>query len=480
MKTNQSIRELCLKHTDLNEEDIIRLQNLANFLNIIADLVKADVFIDCLTRDPNIAIVVAEAKPSIYPSMYKHSVVGELALRENEPAALRTLETGMITRDLKAITQESANVKQNVVPIKNKVNKTIGVLIMEQDITEDIKHDRNMEILSETTQQLTETLLFFKEIDYENNITYHLNDAIIVFNGKGIAIYSNPVANKLYKNLGYKDDVIGMHFNNLVLNESTFNSVINGEKSKIFEVNVGNLALQVKYAIINNKDEINGLTMLIKDITEIKEKEKELILKSFAIREIHHRVKNNLQTVASIIRLQSRRIDDEAVKKYFEESINRILSIAVTHEILAQNGVDDVDIKTIIEKLKEYVVKYNMIPNKQIDIEIKGDSIYINSDKATSIALVVNELLQNSLQYAFVGEREGKVEVNIQKGLMYSNISVIDNGIGFDLNSIKPESLGLNIVKSIVKDKLMGNLNIISAENGTRIEFDFKNDFKNE
>lgn len=476
MMTKDKLRELCVIHTDLKADDIDKLEKIADILPIIADLVKADVFIDCLTRDPNEAIVVAEAKPSMYPSMYKYTVVGELALRENEPAALRTLETGMITRDLKAITQENATVKQNVVPIKNDEGKTIAVLIMEQDITEDLNHNRHMEILSETAQQLAETLLSFKEADVENSITKHLNDAIVIFDENGFATYANPVAIELYKKLGYKDDIIGMHFNNLVLDGSTYDAAICDRSCNIFDINVGKLALQVKYAVITSKDKIKGLTMLIKDITEVKEKEKELILKSFAIREIHHRVKNNLQTIASILRLQSRRIDNEQAKKYFSESINRILSIAVTHEILAQNGVDDVDIKTILERLKEYILSYGMVPNKDISLEIKGDTIIIDSDKATSIALVVNELLQNSLQYAFIGRDKGEIKVNIQKGIMYSNISIVDDGVGFNVDTNKPGSLGLNIVKNIVRDKLNGNLNIESSSLGTRVEFDFKNE----
>ncbi|WDU82161.1 sensor histidine kinase [Caloramator sp. Dgby_cultured_2] len=157
--------------------------------------------------------------------------------------------------------------------------------------------------------------------------------------------------------------------------------------------------------------------MLIRDITEVKEKEKELILKSVAIREIHHRVKNNLQTIASLLRLQSRRIQDENAKKSFNESINRILSISVTHEILAQNGVDEVDIKTIISKIAESTLNYSLSPNENIKVFINGDSFNIDSDKATSIALVVNEILQNSLEHAFEGKEDGKIEVTIKREL---------------------------------------------------------------
>jgi len=466
------LRELCHIHTNLSEEDISKLEHIADNLPIIADLVKADVFIDCLTRDPNVAIVVAEAKPSICPSMYRHTVVGELALRENEPAALRTLEIGMATRDLKAITQEKMTVKQNVVAIKNEYEKIIGVLIMEQDITEHINKNKQMEILAETTEQLTETILSF--MDNENNITYHVNDAIVMFDKQGIATYSNPVAERLYKKLGYQDNVIGMNFNNLVFDGEEFDNIILEQSFNVKEIDVGKLSLQVKYAVVKQKNRLVAVTMLIKDITEVKEKEKELILKSVAIREIHHRVKNNLQTIASLLRLQSRRIDDELAKKSFRESISRILSIAVTHEILAQSGVDDVDIKTILSRIKDSTLDYGLAPNKKIKILIKGDSFDIDSDKATSIALVVNELLQNSLEYAFKDLDSGFIEVWIQRGSMYSSISIIDNGVGFNIKDIREGSLGLKIVKSIVKDKLSGDIHMNSSQEGTKIIFDFK------
>lgn len=117
------------------------------------------------------------------------------------------------------------------------------------------------------------------------------------------------------------------------------------------------------------------------------------------------------------------------------------------------------------------------MPNiENIIISVEGDIVNINSDKATSIALIVNELLQNSLEHAFKGRDEGRIDISVRKGSIYSSISVTDNGIGFNAKSIKSSSLGLNIVKSMVKDKLNGHLIIDSNKNGTEIVFDFKND----
>ena len=477
------LKKLCKMCTNLSQEDIVKLEKLEGFLPTIADLVKADVFIDCLTRDPNVAVVVSEAKPQTSPSMYKHTVVGQFALMENEPAALRTLQIGMETRDLKAITQENEMVKQNVVPIKNDFGKVIAVLIMEKDITNDVNQNRNMEILSETAQQLAETLLNLHDNDNdkgndnenEKNIIYHLNDAILMFDENAISTYANPVAKKLYKKLGYKDEIVGMHFANLVLNGITFHKIIQGKENSISEIEVGKFCLQVKYAVTGGRDNSVGLIMLIKDITEVKEKDKELILKSVAIREIHHRVKNNLQTIASLLRLQSRRIENEEAKKMFRESISRILSIAVTHEVLARNGLDDVDIKSVLCKIKKSIASYGLESTGNITVELLGDSFMVNSEKATSIALVVNELLQNCLEHGFSNRQSGQIQVVIQQGIMYSNVSILDDGQGFDIEKVGKDKLGLNIVRSIVRDKLNGNLKIESNAKGTKAVFDFEN-----
>lgn len=467
------LRELCREHTNLNNEDIILLEKIAVSLPMIADLVRADVFIDCITKNPSAAIVVAEAKPNVCDSMYKDSVVGELALRKNEPAAIRTLETGTITRDLKALTQENIDVNQNVTPIRNNENKVIGVLIMEQDITGKLNKSRHMEMLTETNEQLTRTLMSFMNV--ENSLTYHIDDAILLFNKDGIAVYANPKAESLYMKLGYKDSIFGMHHGNLALGGNSFERVFSKESIEDFEANIGEMSLQVKYVAINQDDKITGLVMMIKDNTDFKEQERELISKSVAIKEIHHRVKNNIQTIASLLRLQSRRVESEYVKKIFEDSISRIMSIAVTHEMLAQKGIDEVDLKDILFRIKENTLFYKVANERKIIVRIKGDSFLVDSDTATSIALVVNELLHNALEHGFKGKTNGIVEINIQKGHMYSKVIVIDNGSGFSIYDKSTDNLGLNLVKSIVKDKLRGNLSINSDTNGTTVVFDFKN-----
>lgn len=464
------LRTLCEKYTYLKDSDIEVLENIASVMNIFSELIKADLFIDCLTRDPNVAVVVAQSDYS--KSVYNQSVVGEMAYRKNEPAALRTLELGVYSRDIKGITQENISVNQTVLPIKNDNNEVIGVLIMEKDVSRDVDTKRNMKILMETTELLTEALFQKDDIGF----TEYINEAIIIFDAQGIVNYANRGASELYKRLGYQDDIMGMYFKNVAFNNYSLEQIIAEKFVSEHELNIGGLTLEVKYTVMKRKGNVSYVVMLIKDVTEVKEKEKELILKSVAISEIHHRVKNNLQTIASLLRLQSRRIEDPAVKKSFDESINRIHSIAVTHEILAQKGVDNIDIKEMLTRITENFKSYSQDAQTEIEFNVDGDEFTVDSDMATSIAMVVNEILQNSLEYAFVGKTRGCIEIRIQRGKIYSTVSITDDGVGFDVNEVRKGSLGISIVKSIIKDKLNGIFDMASSENGTKVVFDFKNE----
>lgn len=465
------LRSLCNTHTQLNHRQITYLEVLEGFLPLISEMVNADIFIDCMTRNPDAAIVVAEAHAK--RSMYKDNVVGQLAYRKNEPAALRTLDIGIPTFELKAITQEDITVKQNVVAIKYE-GTVIGVLIMERDVTRAYADKRNMQILAETTEQLAQALMIQNATrDNSNHITNYMADAILIADNKGQIIYNNPGAEKLYESLGYRESIVGMHFNNVVLDNSTLEEIREKEYLEHQEVLMGSLALNIKYSMMKQNKEEVGLVIHIRDITDVMNKEKELILKSVAIREIHHRVKNNLQTIASLLRIQSRRITDDNAKKAFNESINRVMSIAVTHELLAQNGVDDVDIKDILTNIVKGIIQFSNSMQLKLRIEVKGDSVNINSEKATSIALVVNELVQNCVEYAFVGRTEGNILITIEKGEFVSIVTVKDDGIGFQSNKVKMGSLGLSIVEQLIKDKLKGDLQITSGDEGTSIRFDF-------
>ncbi len=467
------IEEFCRTFTDLDNADIARIKRLAINLPIIADLEDSDIFIDCPTKEPEVALVVAQAAPASGKSLYTGTVVGEYAAKKNEPAVFRTLTVGLPTKELLGRTQENREVLQKVSPVKNDGGKVIGCLICETDISKDMQTKRNLSLLTHATSQLTDSLLLARNKD--EGIPFHVTDGIVIFDRQGVAVYANPVAKKIYKDLGFINELEGLDFENLCFEERNFDEILEYGKIVSSEVRFGQQIFNVKYLVMEGKVNKNArIAMLLTDETDVKTKEKELILKSVAIKEIHHRVKNNLQTIASLLRLQSRRINSKMAKKAFSDSIARVLSIAATHEILAQNGVDDIELSMMLKKIVQSANVDSSESGKDIKITVGGDSIRQRSEMATSIALVVNELVQNSIKHAFTGRREGSVDVVLRKGKVFSCITITDNGIGFEMAQMeKASSLGMQIVQQLVRGSLGGSLNIETSECGTTVVFDF-------
>lgn len=461
------IESLCKKYTDLSTEDIAIIRGMSAVLQPLANLEDADIFVDCPTADGD-AIVVAEAKPESVPSSYKKTVVGLLAKPENEPAVARTLKLGIATKQMKAITQERTHVIQTVEPIRNG-ERVIGVLIREK---------------REDEQRLVSERIHFSEQSYEriaNAITHMsgennwlpecIDEALIMVSHDGVVTFCNTLARELFVRLGFVEDLLGQKYDNICLIPKDTPEETVGPYTAV-ESQVGPYTLMIRQIRIDEED--IAFAEIVRDVTDFREQEKQLILKSVAIKEMHHRVKNNLQTIASLLRLQSRRASSEKTRQELTESMNRILSIAATHELLAQSGVDQVKIGEVINNIKSNAVRYFASSHFDVSILLEGDDFEVDSDIATSVALVVNELLQNSLKYAFPHKNSGEVRIVITEGDLYSRIEVIDNGCGFDIDKIDNDRLGLSIVKSLVKDKLRGNFTLTSGAGGTRTSFDFK------
>jgi signal transduction histidine kinase len=359
------------------------------------------------------------------------------------------------------------------VPIKSDEDDKviIAVLIVEEGVNEE-SLNKELSFLNNATDDI---LISSVEMSRERRIIDYINDGIIIFNEEGVCIYANSRAKYIYRKIGYKDFVLGEKFDNIVIDNVEFEDVLSGKMNKKTDISISNMVLSMEYFLIKETENIKNIVLFIKDITEIKVKEKELVLKSVVIKEIHHRVKNNLQTIASLLRIQARKTDDKAVKAAFSDSINRILSISVTHELLAQNGLDELEIKEVINKILKNSLRENLDGRVKLKIDVTGDNFEISSDKATTIALIVNELVENCIKHAFKGKDNGRITVKVKRGEMKSYISISDDGIGMNEKDFDKGSIGLQIVKSLVKEKLYGDLNVKTGDKGTEISFGFEN-----
>ena len=302
-------------------------------------------------------------------------------------------------------------------------------------------------------------------------LTESIDEGLILVDERDEVIFRNMYAKKLFQNLGYVRDILGQKYKNVCLTE--WEEHLN-RMEQLREVRYGKFYLQIRQIPLRKGN--LRLAVIIRDITWNREQEKDLILKSVAVRELNHRVKNNLQIVASLLRLQARRVDNEETKKVLNETISRILSISVTHQLLSQTGEDRVSLMEVLRTVKNNAIQPFLKPELKLNLELQGDDIIVDTDIASSVALTVNELLQNSMRHAFDGRREGTIFIIVERGNAYSKLTVRDDGMGFDTENTRAGSLGLDIVRSVVQDKLHGKLRIRSGESGTSVSFDFINE----
>ncbi|MGL4571317.1 MAG: sensor histidine kinase [Clostridium sp.] len=465
MKISKSINDLCEKNTYLKRNEINKIIEISRTIGVMADFYDGDVFIDVLSMDKNKAIVVFHAKPTTVKSMYVEDITGEEALRVNEPGVLKTLETGVPCKDIKAVTQENIIVKQKIQPILIH-NKVIGVIIAEKDISEEVKEEFRIKDSNKELVYLMKN---------NNILTDSLDDAVLIFDNTGTLIINNNNAINVYKKLGYMEDIKNMSYDNLSLDKVKYKDLVEDlkEKKKIIqEINFADYYFKVTRTFLDNDGEFEVLS-IIKDITYIKKKEKEMELKEVEIREAHHRIKNNLQTTAALLRRQSRDCVYDESKETLDESVSRILTIATTHDLLSKSKFNKLSIRDSISAIVDNInsIEYN----SKVRTLIYGEDFEIYGEKATALLLAINEIIQNSYKHAFKGRVDGNIKIKISREEKNITIDILDDGVGFSIENTKKDGLGMGIINSYITEVLRGQIKLSSGEEGTKTTIKFLN-----
>lgn len=191
-----------------------------------------------------------------------------------------------------------------------------------------------------------------------------------------------------------------------------------------------------------------------------------------AMREVHHRVKNNLQMVVSIMNLQARNAPNEEVRRAFRENISRVQSIAAIHDLLTRSDGPAAPLIPLLNRIRRGIQSLYG-ESRRVEIRIEGEDMTVSPEKATSIALVVNELLSNAMEHGYGEGQRGLIRVQLYPGALFSTVAVEDDGAGFAPDARAGGGLGISIITLLVKEKLGGELRIVSGDAGTRAVFDF-------
>ena len=261
-----------------------------------------------------------------------------------------------------------------------------------------------------------------------------------------------------------------MNFENLSFGDVHFRDLLETDFLETQDLALGQNYYTIKYSRLLEEEKI---IMVIQDTTLLKRQKEALEAKSTLLKEVHNRVKNNLKTIVSLLNLQARVAGDSRVKKAFRESTNRILSIAAIHEILAREPEDQVDLKEVIHKLL-FSSNYIGTEDQRVEeVQIYGEGIQVSSSKASSLAMIINELVANAYEHAFSKGDRGIIEIHLQEEGGQAFITVKDNGRGFQVNQVKKTAFGLDLVQNLTEKNLKGRVKITSKKGKTKISLSF-------
>jgi two-component sensor histidine kinase len=309
-----------------------------------------------------------------------------------------------------------------------------------------------------------------------------VGDGLIRLDVNGAISFASPNAKSAFSRMGWLGDLEGRNLGEVAeqvvtaspnAHEEGVRTRLNGKTLRRVEIdNHGATIDLLVLPMIQGTDRI-GSIVLLQNVTELRRRDRELVTKDATIREIHHRVKNNLQTVSALLRLQSRRIDDPAAAAALDEAVRRIASIALVHETLSNSTENTVAFDEVLNSLVTHALELSPRMG-QLSIERIGQLGSLESRIATPLSLVVTELMHNALEHG-LHESGTRLTIELQR---YSNeclITISDDGVGlpegFDLST--SSNLGLQIVRTLTENELKGELKLESTNQGTQAKLRF-------
>lgn len=482
----------------LTQQDIDFLHTVEGRMGILADLSRADVLLYCRLQGDS-AVVVSQARPHSILPLYGESMVRRRVTPQEEPAVFQALADGRHgLQEIQRTSQPSAPgqgalVVQETHPVQRPGGGVVAAVSVETNLIERERHRRRNKVFQKTLRQFQEAVLHGGLPGIDGLSPFAEHDGIVVVDAQHRIQYVSGIATSLYRKLGYTGDLLKWHFEDLELDD---NAVVHEafDKGECLEREIALRDLVwIKKAIpLSSTGRRRGRPVLspqggatgrlaepgarrvervlvtIRDETAARRQEDELRVKAAMIQEIHHRVKNNMQTIASLLRLQARRAESEEVQRALQEGINRILSVAVIHEFLARQDARMINIRDVSQRIINQLRDGVLDQEQGIRMELRGPNIHLPTQPATVCALVINELLQNSLEHGYDRQQGGTVTVNLKDDGDQITIAVDDDGVGlpadFDLD--QSGSLGLHIVRTLAQGDLKGTFELCGRDKG--------------
>lgn len=468
------------EHT-VNISDSAYLERVARVVPILADLSRADILV-CVPRDDDRVQVIAHAKPHSIAPVHRAAMANEFLARDNASALFRAMAERQYARSQREYPHQAngegapAPVVQEAYPLEGASGSVIAGMLIETNLLESERLKRRSEVFQRVLKAFQQMALRGEPDNIGELTPFGEHDGVIVADADRVIRYMSGIAVNLYRNIGYGEPLVGKALSYLETRDDEFvQKTIETRKCQQVELEEHGRTWVKKVVPITRseratlfgpaREHLIAAFLLIHDDTEARQRKRELMIKTTMIKEMHHRVKNDLQTVASLLRMQTRRMQTAEAKGALGEAVNRILSIAVIHEFLSEQDTRVINIREVAQRIIQQMEQGVLDPERRISLKLSGPNIFLPARQATSCALVINELLQNALEHGYdAREGGGTIALTFQDHGDAVGLVVHDDGRGLppDFSLERVDSLGLRIVQMLVTQDLKGQIDLQS------------------
>jgi two-component system, sensor histidine kinase PdtaS len=454
------------------------LENVRRGMAITADLTRSDLLL-IRPVDAEHVEVIGQAQPHSIQSLYDVRLEGATLTRKDAPVIVEACRRERRMRVQREFYSSGAPIVQEVSPIPDPDGKPIAFLSTETSLIQLERHRSRHVSFRRAVQWLKAMCIRGELASSEGLSPFSEWDGVLLVDSQRRITYLSGIANNLYRRLGYMEDLRGRRLSSLNTGDDEMVlAAMQGRRPLEREAREGNRIWIRKVipvwsprnsrgwlqaaatGLMGRPGNVSGVLILVHDATEERRKKQELEVKTTMIQEVHHRVKNNLQTIAAMLRMQARRTKSEDALVAINEAISRILSVAVIHEFLSHDERQAINIRDVCQRIINQSHQVSAAPGARLVYAVDGPSIYLPSQQATACALVVNELIQNAVEHGFERKKHGHIHIRLTDGGDQVRLEVRDDGdplpAEFDLE--KPSSLGLQIVRSLVEGDLHGKV----------------------
>lgn len=484
------LEEFLRDRSPLDAKQIRRIRELTSDWQLLADLSFADLILWVpLRKDfktwPSGYVAVAHIRPTTAATVFNQDVIGDEIAWGARPRIDQALSEAEIIRDAQPEKFGEIFIKEETIPV-----------ILGDQVIAVISRHRNAELM----RQPSRLELNYREVAHnvyrmvaEGTFPYtehselfdpavRVGDGLIRLDINGAIIYASPNAKSAFSRMGWAGELEGNNLGQaarkvsvvkLEAHEEAIEVGLSGKALRRVEIeNAGGTVDLLALPLLAGGDRI-GAIVLLQNVTELRRRERELVTKDATIREIHHRVKNNLQTVSALLRLQSRRIEDPAASAALNEAVRRIASIALVHETLSSSAEASVAFDDVLDRLVAHAL--DLSPRMgQLQIALTGELGALDPRIATPLSLVVTELIHNALEHG-LAESGNHLTITVARSQSGAEITIFDDGVGLPKGFSMAESsnLGLQIVRTLTENELRGNIDLVRTTAGTEARLTF-------